>query len=231
MRGLGGHSVTFLGHVPDMRQLLSQVDAVALPSRYPEGIPRILIEAAACGVVPIASDFPGSRALIEDDNSGIILREPLAQSLASEVRRLASNKPFRERLGAGARRRVETGGFDERMIAEHPAAVTFVRSLQQRQAQLAEFATSVARFTGASPAGPIPFYVIADPDYVGRATVPVLWDRRRETIVNNESGDIIRMFDAWPDAKGPQFRPPKRASARRRTYSEPEASRTRRARG
>ena len=42
----------------------------------------------------------------------------------------------------------------------------------------------------------------ADPDYVGRATVPVLWDRRRETIVNNESGDIIRMFDAWPGRQG-----------------------------
>jgi glutathionyl-hydroquinone reductase len=55
-------------------------------------------------------------------------------------------------------------------------------------------------------------YAKADPDYVGRATVPVLWDRWRETIVNNESGDIIRMFDAWPGAKGPLFRPPERAS-------------------
>ncbi len=54
-------------------------------------------------------------------------------------------------------------------------------------------------------------YAKADPDYVGRATVPVLWDRRRETIVNNESGDIIRMFDAWPGAKGTRFRPPERA--------------------
>jgi glutathionyl-hydroquinone reductase len=55
-------------------------------------------------------------------------------------------------------------------------------------------------------------YAKADPDYVGRATVPVLWDRRRETIVNNESGDIIRMLGAWPGAKGPLFRPPERAS-------------------
>ena len=55
-------------------------------------------------------------------------------------------------------------------------------------------------------------YAKADPDYVGRATVPVLWDRRRETIVNNESGEIIRMFDAWPGAQGPLFRPPELAS-------------------
>ena len=51
-------------------------------------------------------------------------------------------------------------------------------------------------------------YGKADPDYIGRATVPVLWDRRQETIVNNESSEIIRMFDAWPGARGPLFRPP-----------------------
>ncbi len=55
-------------------------------------------------------------------------------------------------------------------------------------------------------------YAKADPDYVGRATVPVLWDRQRETIVNNESGDIIRMLDAWPGARGPLFRRPELAA-------------------
>jgi putative glutathione S-transferase len=55
-------------------------------------------------------------------------------------------------------------------------------------------------------------YAKADPNYVGRVTVPVLWDRRRETILNNESGEIIRMFDAWPGAQGPLYRPPELAS-------------------
>ena len=47
-------------------------------------------------------------------------------------------------------------------------------------------------------------YTRADPDYTGRATVPVLWDKKRETIVSNESSDILRMlnsaFDAFGDA-------------------------------
>ncbi len=38
-------------------------------------------------------------------------------------------------------------------------------------------------------------YLKADPNYTGRVTVPVLWDRQTETIVNNESREIIRMFD------------------------------------
>ena len=47
-------------------------------------------------------------------------------------------------------------------------------------------------------------YTRADPSYSGRVTIPVLWDRERRTIVNNESSEIIRMlgleFDAYGDA-------------------------------
>ncbi|MFC0218850.1 glutathione S-transferase family protein [Pseudochelatococcus lubricantis] len=39
-------------------------------------------------------------------------------------------------------------------------------------------------------------YTRADPHYTGRATVPVLWDRQRGTIVSNESAEIVRMFNA-----------------------------------
>ncbi len=38
-------------------------------------------------------------------------------------------------------------------------------------------------------------YVKADPKYTGRVTVPVLWDKQTQTIINNESREIIRMFD------------------------------------
>jgi hypothetical protein len=62
-------------------------------------------------------------------------------------------------------------------------------------------------------------YAEADPDYVGRATVPVLWNRRRETIVNNEWGSCSRRAAArvglaftrslppTPKAIGTQFAP------------------------
>ncbi len=45
-------------------------------------------------------------------------------------------------------------------------------------------------------------YGRARPDYTGRVTVPVLWDRQRGTIVNNESREILRMLDAELDAIG-----------------------------
>ncbi len=45
-------------------------------------------------------------------------------------------------------------------------------------------------------------YTAAQPDYTGRVTVPVLWDREKETIVSNESADIIRMFGSAFDGIG-----------------------------
>ncbi len=43
-------------------------------------------------------------------------------------------------------------------------------------------------------------YTKARPDYTGRVTVPVLWDKQKGTIVNNESSEIIRIFDSEFDA-------------------------------
>jgi putative glutathione S-transferase len=53
-------------------------------------------------------------------------------------------------------------------------------------------------------------YTRAKPDYSGRVTVPVLWDKERGTIVNNESAEIVRMLNSAFDgagADGPDFFP------------------------
>ncbi|MEW6298255.1 MAG: glutathione S-transferase family protein [Thermodesulfobacteriota bacterium] len=58
-------------------------------------------------------------------------------------------------------------------------------------------------------------YTLARPDYTGRVTVPVLWDKRRRTIVNNESSEIIRMlnsaFNALTGDDADYYPPPLRA--------------------
>lgn len=57
-------------------------------------------------------------------------------------------------------------------------------------------------------------YLIADPHYTGRVSVPVLWDKKRRTIVNNESSEIIRMlnsaFEAFTDVRADYYPQPLR---------------------
>jgi putative glutathione S-transferase len=59
-------------------------------------------------------------------------------------------------------------------------------------------------------------YLAADSNFTGRVTVPVLWDKERHTIVNNESSEIIRMFnaafDAFTDDRTDYYPPPLRAA-------------------
>ena len=61
------------------------------------------------------------------------------------------------------------------------------------------------------PVGPSQFvrdiYVRADPKYTGRVTVPILWDRQKGTIVNNESREIMRMLDTEMEVTGPSLAP------------------------
>jgi putative glutathione S-transferase len=58
-------------------------------------------------------------------------------------------------------------------------------------------------------------YLLADPRYTGRVSVPVLWDKKRKTIVNNESSEIIRMlnsaFDAYTNVHTDYYPEPLRA--------------------
>lgn len=63
--------------------------------------------------------------------------------------------------------------------------------------------------TGASPHGHehlYELYLRADPKYTGRVTVPVLWDEQEQTIVNNESAEIVAMLDRLP-SDAPSLRP------------------------
>jgi glutathionyl-hydroquinone reductase len=53
-------------------------------------------------------------------------------------------------------------------------------------------------------------YLRADPNFSGRFTVPVLWDKKQHTIVNNESSEIIRIFNS--EFNGLSFRRTRRSS-------------------
>jgi len=114
-------NISFLGGVADMGTLLAEVDAVVLPSRYNEGIPRILIEAAACGCVPIATRFPGSLALIVDEETGFFLQSADTSDQAEELSRLlqelSDDRVRLRKIGTQASQFVRSNGFSSDEIA------------------------------------------------------------------------------------------------------------------
>lgn len=113
--------VDWRGHVEDMPALLADVDVAVLPS-YREGLPRSLIEAAACGLPLVTTDVPGCREVVTDGVNGLLVPPRDARALAEAIARLDDDETLAQKLGAAARvRAVEE--FDERRISVQTIAV------------------------------------------------------------------------------------------------------------
>lgn len=106
--------VEWLGHVSDMPALLATVDAVVLPS-YREGLPKGLIEAAACALPLVTTDVPGCREVVCHEQNGLLVPVKDGAALARAVARLQDDPALRQRLGAAARVRA-LAEFDEHIV-------------------------------------------------------------------------------------------------------------------
>ena len=95
-------NVEWWGLCKDMPQLLARTHIVCLPS-YREGIPRILIEAAACGRPIITTDAPGCRELVRPGENGLIVPVQDTPALVSALRTLIQNPEMRKAMGAFGR--------------------------------------------------------------------------------------------------------------------------------
>lgn len=113
--------VTWLGHVDNMVNLLGSVDVVVLPS-YREGLPRTLVEAAACGLPLITTDVPGCREVVSDGVDGLLVPMGNSEALALAIRRLQDNPEFARQLGDAARIKARTQ-FDEHIVIHRTMAV------------------------------------------------------------------------------------------------------------
>ena len=94
--------ITWLGHVEDIATLWRRCHIAALPS-HREGLPKSLLEAAACGRPLIAADAPGSREIVIPDQTGLLAPIEDAQALADAIGELAASQKLRKRYGAAAR--------------------------------------------------------------------------------------------------------------------------------
>lgn len=108
----------WLGHVDDMPALMRQVNVMALPSYYREGVPKSLIEGAASGLAIVTTDLPGCREVVSQDGiDGLHVAPRDAADLARVLARLDDDRQLLARLAARARGKA-ISDFDERAVID-----------------------------------------------------------------------------------------------------------------
>jgi glycosyltransferase involved in cell wall biosynthesis len=120
--------ITWLGHVEDITSLWRRSHIAALPS-HREGLPKSLLEAAACGRPLVATDAPGCREIVIPGQTGLLVPIENPPALAEAIGALAASRELRAQYGAAARQLV-TEKMSARSIGS--AIVTLYEDQLQR---------------------------------------------------------------------------------------------------
>jgi glycosyltransferase involved in cell wall biosynthesis len=97
--------INYIGHIDNIENILSKVDLVVLPS-YREGVPRILLEAAACGLPIVTTDAPGCREIVVNGVNGLLVPCKDYIALAKAIEYMKDHLSERIRMGAASRAKV-----------------------------------------------------------------------------------------------------------------------------
>ena len=123
LRAWSRDGVMWHGPTADVSAVWAGHHVACLPSRGGEGLPRTLLEAAACGRALVTSNVPGCRSLVRDGIEGLLVPPDDAPALARVLVRLSGDPALVAALGTAARARIEAGGFTEVAVTDSVRAV------------------------------------------------------------------------------------------------------------
>lgn len=112
--------IEWWGYRTDMPAVFAQAAIVCLPS-YREGMPKVLLEAAAAARPVITTDTVGCREAIVDGETGILVPVQDAEALAAAIMKLIENPALRQRMGQAGRERAEREFDIRQVVARHMA--------------------------------------------------------------------------------------------------------------
>lgn len=113
--------VEWRGFESDVRRIWQEAHFAVLPS-YREGLPKSLLEAAACGRAVIATDVPGCRDVVRPEETGLLVPPGNAGALAKAILRLSEDENLRVGMGKQGRAFVAQN-FSERLVVEQTMAL------------------------------------------------------------------------------------------------------------
>jgi glycosyltransferase involved in cell wall biosynthesis len=91
-------SVHFIGFQPSMPDVYRRSDIVCYPTRYPEGTPTVLIEAAACGRVAVTCDTVGAREIVLHGVTGFVVSQFDVPAIADGLQQLITDGDLYEKM-------------------------------------------------------------------------------------------------------------------------------------
>ena len=109
--------VEWWGWQEDMPAVYRQADIVCLPS-YREGLPRTLVEAAACGRALVAADVPGCRSIVRQGENGLLVPVRDGKALAEALCTLILDADLRQKMGRCGREIVVREYSMERVLGD-----------------------------------------------------------------------------------------------------------------
>lgn len=117
-----GTNTEWIGKVVDMPALYASSTIIVYPSYYGEGIPRVLIEAAACGKAIVTTDHIGCREAVKDGDNGFLVPVKNATATADAIEKLLKDRNLRAQMEKRGRARAESE-FDINKIARQTADI------------------------------------------------------------------------------------------------------------
>jgi glycosyltransferase involved in cell wall biosynthesis len=99
--------VDWWGHRADIGAVFAGCHVVCLPTVYGEGVPKVLIEAAACGRPIVTTDQAGCRDIVRNAHNGLLVPARDVEALAAALERLLRDPALRQQMGAHGRALVE----------------------------------------------------------------------------------------------------------------------------
>ena len=111
-------NVRMLGHRTDIATQYADANIVCLPS-YREGLPKSLVEAAACGRAVVTTDVPGCRDAITPGVTGLVVPVKDAVALANAIQTLVEDPRLRADMGQAGRALAEEAFAIEKIVDQH----------------------------------------------------------------------------------------------------------------
>jgi glycosyltransferase involved in cell wall biosynthesis len=110
--------IEWWGKRDDMPTVFAASHVVCLPSSYGEGIPKVLIEAAACGRAIVTTDTPGCREITRQGENGLLVPKDDPAALADAIRQLVEDTVLRGAMGARGRQIAADEFSETRVFSE-----------------------------------------------------------------------------------------------------------------